>query len=181
MDNNTARLRQAEGYQPKWDIDLKFGEQGQLLVVDIVEAFAKGLTEVKHEAQWLKTGNLYVELQCRKASGLYEKSGLAATEATLWVFVLHGTATAIIIPVGLLKTVVKRLYNVRWGTLYPYRKNCDRGSHPTTGVVIPLCVAVAHPLRRIPAQDELFEMLHAFAAGDGTEDDDDDDDPFADP
>lgn len=75
------------------------------------------------------------------------------------------------IPTEVLKRIVERLYNVKFETkcsiVYPYRESCTRGSHPTRGVIVPVCALRGLDGRtRNPPKDELFEMLRAFAKGD---------------
>ena len=67
---------------PKFDVDLKFGQEGEewlkLLLVD------NARVEVKRERdQWASTGNIVFEVECRG-----KPSGLEATDAEYWVHVL---------------------------------------------------------------------------------------------
>lgn len=140
MTDNASRRRNAEGYEPRFDLDLAYGgEQAQLFVCDIAEAIRNANVEVKRDGLWHKTGNLYVEYECLKASGRWEKSGIAGTDALLWSFVLGDTETALFIPTGLLRQLARELH--RKGDWYRVEER--DGDHPTRGVKVPLGELVA--------------------------------------
>jgi len=122
----TVTDRQAEGYEPCWDIDAKFGRQGQLLVVSTIEAFINDQVEVKTDAKCAHTGNLYVEYECWR-SGTWKKSGIATTTANTWAFVI-GPAV-LVLPTTFLRDVALR----EW---HKGRKGEEKnGSHPTKGAL----------------------------------------------
>jgi hypothetical protein len=132
VTDNASRQRRADGYEPRFDLDLEYGAQGELFVSDVADAIKAGMVEVKRDGRWHETGNLFVEFQCRKVSGRWERSGVLATDASLWVFVLGDTETAIVVPTPLLRDIARDLYRKgNW-------KEQLRGSHPTRGVLIPL-------------------------------------------
>jgi hypothetical protein len=114
--DDLSRRRQADGYEPRFDLDLAWGEQGQLFVEDIATAISRGLVEVKRDGRWHQTGNLYAEYKCRKVTGEWARSGIAATDATVCAFVLGDTEVALFVPTELLRD----------------------GSHPTRGVKVPI-------------------------------------------
>lgn len=132
MTDNSSRHRGAEGYEPRFDLDLEYGKQGELFIRDIAEGIKNQTIEVKRDARWANTGNLYIEYQCRKVSGNWEKSGIAATDALMWAFVLGDTETAIFVPTALLREWARELYHKG------RRSECIVGSHPTKGVLMPL-------------------------------------------
>lgn len=139
MTTFPERVRRTEGYQPNWDVDLAYGQQAELFVCDIAEALSCGQVEVKRDAQALKTGNLYVEYECRKATGHWEKSGIAVSDAQLWAFVLDDTCVTLIFPTELLRAIVRDLWKRRApGGQHPFRAELTRGSHPTRGVLLPI-------------------------------------------
>ena len=81
--------RLAEGYEPRFDIDYsEVGRPGELFVMGIIEGLKSDRVEVKTDQVSQTTGNIYVEYACKK-QGQYKPSGLAVTEASLWVFVLE--------------------------------------------------------------------------------------------
>lgn len=58
--------RKADGYEPRFDIDASYGRQGELFVSSIIDALTGGSVEVKRDSRFAKTGNVYVEYECRK-------------------------------------------------------------------------------------------------------------------
>lgn len=98
------------GWNPKFDLDLKFGQQGEQWLRTL--GAPGGLKiEVKTERdQWFSTGNLVFEYRCRG-----KPSGVSTTEADFWVQILSkdgvvygmmGWPTAQL--KAFLRTVVKR-------------------------------------------------------------------------
>lgn len=71
------------GWNPKFDLDLKFGQQGEQWLRTL--GAPGGLKiEVKTERdQWFTTGNLVFEYRCRG-----KPSGVSTTEADFWVQIL---------------------------------------------------------------------------------------------
>lgn len=120
------------GYEPRFDKDWEYGRQGELWVVDLIESLKNDRVEIKRDRQYPTTGKLYVEYECMGRSGWYS-SGIDATKADLWVFVLGSSESAIVVSTVLLKALVERVRrNPRF-----CREETD-GSHPTKGVVLPL-------------------------------------------
>ena len=73
-----------------FDLDFGYGKGGENLVEELL---TKGKTvEVKRDRKWNITNNLYVEVECwYQRSQSWEPSGLMASEADYWAFVLeHG-------------------------------------------------------------------------------------------
>jgi hypothetical protein len=79
----TAMNRMSEGYEPRFDIDLEVGRQGELFVARIVDSIAASRHEVKTDEKALLTGNIFLEVQCLYR-GRWERSGIARTEAEVW-------------------------------------------------------------------------------------------------
>ena len=92
-------------YTSKFDIDLKFGEQAEYSLANIL---SMGKVEVKTERDiWKRTGNIVIELKSR---GKY--SGLSVTEAEWWAHILTYKGeiiTTLLIPVSKLKVLVKEI------------------------------------------------------------------------
>ena len=66
-------------YNPKFDLDLKFGEEYEQGLEKLFKT--KGKIEVKTERdKWIETGNIAIEIRCRG-----KKSGLSVTESD-WGF-----------------------------------------------------------------------------------------------
>lgn len=73
-----------KGFNPKFDADLKFGEQGEKWLLWLGSEGAK--VEVKTERdKWATTGNIVFEFFCHRRN---IKTGIASTEADFWVQLL---------------------------------------------------------------------------------------------
>lgn len=71
-----------------WDLDLKFGQEGENTVANLLSIET---VEVKRDARWKETGNLYIETECwYNASQSWQPSGLSVSKATHYAFVLEG-------------------------------------------------------------------------------------------
>jgi hypothetical protein len=77
-----------------FDLDLSVGHEGEALVNELLTG---GRTiEVKTDLKWKHTGNLYIETLCwSHNNNNWYPSGLDATKADYWAFVLEG-ATLIV-------------------------------------------------------------------------------------
>lgn len=133
MTDNASRKRRADGYEPGFDLDLEYGQQAELFVADIAEAIKNGMVEVKRDARWHQTGNLYVEYECKRA-GEFRASGIKTSDADLWAFVLGDTDAVLFLTRGTLRELCLELYKQDSF----YRVETTRGSHPTKGVKVPL-------------------------------------------
>jgi hypothetical protein len=83
-----------------WDKDFSFGLEGETLVEELL---TRGKTvEVKRDARWRDTGNLYIEYACfYQGVKAWKPSGIAVTKADYWAFVIEGTV--LFVPLELLK------------------------------------------------------------------------------
>ena len=71
-----------------FDLDLKFGVEGENTVSKILSIET---VEVKRDARWKETGNLYIETECWYNSfQAWRPSGLSVSKATHYAFVLEG-------------------------------------------------------------------------------------------
>lgn len=129
----TAVDRRAEGYEPDFDIDMAAGAQGELFVARMMDSLGvRGSVEVKYDAQYLNTGNVYLEYRCLRR-GQWMPSGIAVTKAAFWAFVLGMDTFCFFIATETLKQAGRE----RWR--YPKaRVGLERGSHPTKGVILPV-------------------------------------------
>ena len=85
-----------------WDLDLRAGLAGESKVADLLSL---DTLEVKTDRRWHETGNIYIETECwTQTSQSWEASGLRATKATHWAYVLEDCV--IIIPTYRLKEVI---------------------------------------------------------------------------
>ncbi len=119
--------RHSEGYVPQFDIDAEFGRQGELIVMDIIDALKRGAVEVKTDEIAGRTGNVYVEYRCKGRA-----SGIQTSEAEVWVFVVGEVAIAV--PRVKLERIAYALARRDPSS----RKSCLRGSHPTDGIAVPI-------------------------------------------
>lgn len=124
--------RMAAGRNPDWDIDWEVGQNGELFVVNVIQSLKDGArVETKTDLWALKTGNFYVEYQCRYF-GEYKPSGISVTKADIWALVM-ATEVVVFAPVDRLKAVARYYY-----ALGRIRNGGIRGSHPTWGVLLPV-------------------------------------------
>ena len=91
-------------YNPKFDLDLKFGEKYEQGLEKLFKT--KGKIEVKTERdKWIETGNIAIEIRCRG-----KKSGLSVTESDWWFHILSEKGKVkgmICIPVEELKNICR--------------------------------------------------------------------------
>lgn len=84
-------VKRSEGHEPDFDIDLKYGAEGEETVRELFAALEAGhkMIEVKRDRQTLATGNLYIEcMQKPRGHSEYKPSGVATSKADVWAFVL---------------------------------------------------------------------------------------------
>lgn len=121
--------RISEGYEPRFDIDYSYGFEGERYIADIIDGITSGKVEVKRDAVFHDTGNVYIEYMCQK-NGQWTESGINTTTADVWIFVLGDSKMFIGIKVAELRELAKHFHS--WGCT-GYEKD---GSHPTRGVII---------------------------------------------
>ena len=107
-----------------FDLDLSIGHEGESLVNQLLTG---GKTiEVKTDLKWKNTGNLYIETVCWSHNNKdWYPSGLSATKAEYWAFVLEGAT--LIIPIAALRHAIDL-----WG--HPI--TCDIEPNPSKGYLI---------------------------------------------
>jgi hypothetical protein len=111
---------------PAFDIDLNYGVKGETFVAQVFGLDAN-LVEVKSDARYKETGNVYVETHCKKQGG-WADSGINVTEAHVWVFVLGMNTGLVAVKTDTLRAALPLGRYV----------GCYKGSHPTKGVIINL-------------------------------------------
>jgi hypothetical protein len=117
--------------EPRFDIDLKWGEQGELQIGEFLEWIAEGhgRVEVKRKLDL----DFYIETHCDKGrTGHYEPSGISISTAHAWAFVIGDTGIAVIVPADELRAALTEC-----GALD--REERD-GNCPTRGKLISLWV-----------------------------------------
>jgi hypothetical protein len=130
--------RHAPGYEPRFDLDAELGHQGQLFVARIADGLRDGTVEIKTDDRARETGRVYVEFAClRRPPGARESawlpSGIAATEADWWAFVLADLSVLVALPTATMLRIARQAWKVR-----AQRVTTHRGSHPTQGVAVPI-------------------------------------------
>lgn len=107
-----------------FDLDLKAGKQGENLVQEILGG--DRTVEVKTDLKWKNTGNVYIETTCWSHNNKsWYPSGLTATKADYWAFVLEGCS--VIVPTDILRKAVE---------LYGYGIDCKIEPNPSKGYLI---------------------------------------------
>lgn len=108
-----------------WDLDLRYGQEGEVYVNSLLTSPIETV-EVKRDARWKETGNLYIETQCwSDAMQLWYHSGISTSKASHWAFVLEDSV--VIIPIDKLKNAVKK---------YGRAKEMNRPEYSTKGYLI---------------------------------------------
>jgi hypothetical protein len=129
--------RISAGYEPNWDLDLAFGEQGQLIVLDMIKAIANGTIrcEVKRDRRFQDTGRLYIEhYQDRRNTGIWKPSGLLHLPGSqAWAFLVNNGQGLFIVDTPWLKRAVAMAAEYQ-GNHVEERD----GDNPTRGIAIHL-------------------------------------------
>lgn len=111
-----------------FDLDLSIGVEAENSAARIL---GLDTVEVKRDLKWFKTGRLYIETSCYQISkGMYVSSGLEATKATHWVFVLGDTI--VVAKTSDLKDYID--YQVRYNLAMP--ADCRIEPNPSKGYLI---------------------------------------------
>ena len=113
--------------EPRFDIDFKYGRQGELLVAEYLDWIAAGNGRVEVKRKRYLDMNFYVEQECDKGrTGTYTPSGINVTDADMWVYVIGNTGIALCIPTPVLREAIK----------HGYPKEAQEGSCPTKGTLV---------------------------------------------
>jgi len=87
----------------EFDLDYSRGLVGENLVDTLLRG--GNTVEVKTDLKWKNTGNLYIETECwYQSSQSWEPSGLNASTADYWAFVLEGLV--LMVPTAELRRIV---------------------------------------------------------------------------
>ena len=113
--------------EPRFDIDLKYGRQAELLFGDYLDWIAAGNGRVEIKRKRYLDMNFYVEQECDKGrTGAYTPSGINVTDADLWVFMIQDTGIALCIPTSILRSAMQ----------HGYPKQAQEGNCPTKGMLV---------------------------------------------
>jgi len=122
--------------EPRFDRDLAYGKQGELLVGSYLEWIAGGNGRVEIKRKRRADLELYVETECDKGNtGRYQPSGINVTTADAWAFVVGDTGMAFVLPTALLRRAL----------LHPSARRVEgpRGDCPTRGVLVHIAAILA--------------------------------------
>jgi len=128
------RARIAEGRQPSWDLDLRYGKDGERAVAKFIEGFENGYVEVKRDRRFVDTNRIYIEYECLRG-GVWQPSGIATSTADYWALILAET-----IVLGVPTAALRRCYLKALDPVLKMTVSETDGSHPTHGVAIGLGV-----------------------------------------
>ena len=118
-------MKMSKGYEPRWDIEIGFGDEGETRVADLLGLTGKTV-EVKHDRHTYSP-NLFIETHQKRGSTWFP-SGVKASNADYWVYVMGETFT--VIPTGVLKLAVEMFSDECDAVFIEY-------DTPTRGVLIP--------------------------------------------
>lgn len=117
--------------EPRFDIDLAYGKQGEMLVGSMLEWIANGNGRVEVKRKAFLDFELYVETECDKGrTGHYAPSGINVTTAEVWAFVVADSGLALMIPTTLLRASLEHRSARPKETLV--------GNCPTRGILVNL-------------------------------------------
>jgi hypothetical protein len=107
-----------------FDLDLSVGQAGEKLVEGLLTG--NKTIEVKTDLKWKNTNNIYIETECWSHNNQsWYASGLSATKAEYWAFVLEGVV--LIVPTSVLRRAVE---------LYGEEITCDIEPNPSKGYLV---------------------------------------------
>lgn len=121
------------GYEPDFDIDVQYGEQGELMVGELFKQLLNGHASKEVKRERYRNESLYVECWQRPAwrgtetEFPWKPSGLSTTKADYYVFQKPG-GIMFAVPTELLKEVIRRGLGKS--------VNTNRGDNPTRGYLI---------------------------------------------
>ena len=119
-----------------FDIDLRFGQQGEATVANILTIET---VEVKRDKRWKHTGNLYIETECGfNAAQSGKASGLKVSQATHYAFVLENMV--VIVTTEDLKAVVRKSGR---------GIECKIEPNPSRGYLIKLSNIIEHQMQGV--------------------------------
>jgi hypothetical protein len=118
--------------EPDFDLDVVIGQQSELWVDSVRKSLAgRSEVEVKAPKPFLKKQSAYVEYQCLRRDG-WRPSGIATTKAKLYFFTFGSLPGGLVIETEWLKRAARLSFK------RGKKDECERGSHPTRGVLVSL-------------------------------------------
>lgn len=116
------------GRQPDFDIDFRYGHEGERWTEGFIEQLQRGTIEVKRKSRI--DDQFYVEYECFRQDR-WQPSGIQTTKAEFWVFLIHDSGMAFVVETRLLRGAFERLRYQQ----HRHKSELD-GSHPTHGLLI---------------------------------------------
>ena len=117
--------------EPRFDIDYRYGRQGELQIGEFLNWIANGDGRVEVKRKRYIDLELYVEIAHDKGrTGHYTPSGISVSEAEAWAFCIGDTGIAILVPTMILRDMLNDAHTKD-------REERD-GSCPTKGKLINL-------------------------------------------
>lgn len=118
--------RLTDGYQPDFDIDYKFGRQGEIQVSTYLQWIANGDARAEVKTKRRVDGLFYFETHCDNGrSGTMSPSGILTTTAVVVFFELGDTGIGAHFPTR----HVRRALELNYGKTL----ECVTGNNPTIG------------------------------------------------
>jgi hypothetical protein len=115
------------GYEPRFDHDYAYGQQGEFLIGDAIKSLGDGQGRVEVKRKRRLDDMIYVELMQDPggAGTRWKPSGLNVTDAEWWAFAVGDTRMILFIPTDLL----------RWAVSTDAGRPCAEtdGDNPTEG------------------------------------------------
>lgn len=128
--------------EPRFDLDLKYGQQGEAQLREFLGWIANGSLLVEVKRKRYLDYKIYVETHCDKGrSGVYAPSGINTTESQVWAFVVADTGIHIAIPTEILREAVNESSSRDHQAL--------RGNCPTRGKLIDFTVLLYRLKKRL--------------------------------
>lgn len=119
--------------EPRFDLDVTYGKQGELQIGEFLDWVANGDGRVEVKRKRYLDHKIYVETHADKgAQGIFEPSGILVTTAACWCVVIDDTGIHITIPTPLLRAALDD------PSSRPATQ--QRGSCPTRGMLVDFCV-----------------------------------------
>ena len=113
------------GKKSDWDIDLRFGQEGEVIVNSLLTSPIETV-EVKRDKRWVETGNLYIETECwSDVLQSWYHSGISTSKASHWAFVLEDAV--FIVPIDKLFEALEK---------YGKKKEMNRPEYSTKGYLV---------------------------------------------
>lgn len=121
--------------EPRFDIDVKYGRQGELQIADYLTWLAEGNGRIEVKRKSYIDLEFYVEVEHDPGrTGVFRPSGISITTAAAWAFVIADTGISLIVPTDDVRAILDDPST--------RDKHTDVGSCPTRGRLFSLNVLI---------------------------------------